>query len=71
MMMIYLDQIQIIVLPIRQVLQKKLFGQLFFYGCPLLQKGANIQKSQSLKKNPAYGRHQLSRPMRIEGPIQN
>ena len=21
-------------------------------------------------KNPAYGRHQLSRPMRIEGPIQ-
>ena len=22
------------------------------------------------KKNPAYGRHQLSRPMRIEGPIQ-
>ena len=50
MMMIYLDQIQIIVLPIRQVLQKKLFGQLFFYGCPLLQKGANIQKSKSLKK---------------------
>ena len=50
MMMIYLDQIQIIVLPIRQVLQKKLFGQLFFYGCPLLQKGANIQKSKTLKK---------------------
>ena len=22
-------------------------------------------------KNPAYGRHQLSRPMRIEGPIQS
>ena len=25
----------------------------------------------SLEKNPAYGRHQLSRPMRIEGPIQS
>ena len=23
-----------------------------------------------LNKNPAYGRHQLSRPMRIVGPIQ-
>ena len=22
------------------------------------------------QKNPAYGRHQLSRPMRIEGPVQ-
>ena len=27
-------------------------------------------KIHSLKKNPAYGRHQLSRPMRIVGPIQ-
>ena len=25
---------------------------------------------QANNKNPAYGRHQLSRPMRIEGPIQ-
>ena len=27
-------------------------------------------KKEALLKNPAYGRHQLSRPMRIEGPIQ-
>ena len=28
------------------------------------------QSGKPLKKNPAYGRHQLSRPMRIVGPIQ-
>ena len=26
--------------------------------------------SNTVKKNPAYGRHQLSRPIRIVGPIQ-
>ena len=29
-----------------------------------------MQHSNEEKKNPAYGRHQLSRPMRIIGPIQ-
>ena len=27
-------------------------------------------RTYTFKKNPAYGRHQLSRPMRIVGPIQ-
>ena len=26
--------------------------------------------SENLSKNPAYGKHQVSRPMRIIGPIQ-
>ena len=35
----------------------------------------NVSKSDTesfilLEKNPAYGRHQLSRPIRIVGPIQ-
>ena len=29
-----------------------------------------MKKTETVYKNPAYGRHQLSRPMRIEGPIQ-
>ena len=29
-----------------------------------------LQEINILNKNPAYGRHQLSRPMRIVGPIQ-
>ena len=37
-------------------------------------KGAYIQDSDYILgfvlKNPAYGRHQLSRPMQIVGPIQ-
>ena len=30
----------------------------------------NNGNNNNVKKNPAYGRHQLSRPMRIIGPIQ-
>ena len=29
-----------------------------------------ILEVKSFPKNPAYGRHQLSRPMRIVGPVQ-
>ena len=28
-----------------------------------------IQKYKLQKKNPAYGRHRISQPMRIEAPI--
>ena len=38
---------------------------------PAIEKDiSNMGAVRQLKKNPAYGRHQLSRPMRIEGPIQ-
>ena len=30
----------------------------------------NLGQKGTFKKNPAYGRHQLTRPMRIGGPIQ-
>ena len=42
--------------------------QLYPFGptCPTLV----ICPTLLYKKNPAYRRHQLSRPMRIEGPIQ-
>ena len=32
--------------------------------------GQIISKDGTNMKNPAYGRHQLSQPMRIVGPIQ-
>ena len=36
----------------------------------LQKKTKNIKRDPKVLKNPAYGRHQLSRPMRIVGPIQ-
>ena len=50
MMMIFFDQIYKIVLPIRQVLQTKLFVRKFFFGLYLLRKIANMQKCNVLKK---------------------
>ena len=34
------------------------------------EKRASVILRKDEYKNPAYGRHQLSRPVRIEGPIQ-
>ena len=31
---------------------------------------SSTTKSEKKRKNPAYGRHQISRPMLIEAPIQ-
>ena len=51
-----------------------IFTQLRFTQIHFKQLGTNhvtmCCQWQTLKKNPAYGRYQLSRPMRIVGPIQ-
>ena len=48
--MIFLDQIYIIFLPIQQVMKNNKLVQRFFFGRNLLRKGANMQKSNELKK---------------------
>ena len=43
MMVIFFDQIDKIILPVRQVLQANKLGQIFFLGPHLLQKVENMQ----------------------------
>ena len=50
MVMIFLDQIYLIVLHVQQFLQAKVFGEKFFFGPHLMRKVSNVPKSNALKK---------------------
>ena len=50
MMMIFFNQIYIVFLPIQQGMKNKKIGQRFFFGRHVWRKGANMQKSNALKK---------------------